>query len=302
LPLLTPQRTGHRSPHRPPLPPHSDRRRQRSCTALSSTLGIRYPTHHYSIAHSAHRSCLPLLDQIPLEYSTASLHYIISSVHYSPTPLGCGTLSHCCSQHLNTPQPINNSHAISQPAAANSTLSCLIEPEVLSAHRTFFHTCSSIPHTTTLLYSPTALCRNNNQHQATLTSALQRHGATAGSDAPTAALPICSTSLRRTRYCTTVHHKLTLAHFAPHPPCSGAFWKPSIAWKLFCRPTPNRPTNRARQGTACLPCYCDVRRARIARIPARILSLLVVFVPLWSSPAVATTAALLRVNSRSVTD
>jgi hypothetical protein len=52
-------------------------------------------------------------------------------------------------QHLQTPQPINNSHAISQPAAANSTLSCLIEPEVLSAHRTFFHT--ALPYHT-LLY------------------------------------------------------------------------------------------------------------------------------------------------------
>ena len=253
MPLLTPQRTGHRPPHRPPLPPHSDRRRQRSCTALSSTLGIRYPTHHYSIAHSANRSCLPLLDQIPLEYSTASLHYIIFSVHYSPTPLGCGTLSHCCSQHLDTPQPINNSHAISQPAAANSTLSCLIEPEVLSAHRTFFHTRSPIPHTT-LLYSPTALCRNNNQRQATLTSALPCSDTELLLD-PTLRLPrypfaaplsaVPGTALQYTISSPSPTSRRTLPAVAP----SGSLRSPGSS--SVARPQTALPTERGKELPVC---------------------------------------------------
>jgi hypothetical protein len=145
--------------------------------------------------------------------STPLLHYyIIPDPSLLTSPLGSGTHA----QHLQTPQPINTHHAISQPAAANPTLSCLIEPEVVPSapsHRTFFQTTH---------YLPTLLHSNNNRHTTltSLTTALQstntkqllqprsycciQHSATALpisallSAVPGTALPYISPTSRRT--------------------------------------------------------------------------------------------------------
>ena len=276
--------------HRP-FPPHSDRRRQRSCTALSSScLGIRYPTHPPIILlfdYAFHRSCLlSLLDLILRDSTTylTSLFFQYLKECYLITPLTSFLLADAARTHyyyslthphphLQTPQPINNSHAISQPAAANSTLSCLIEPEVAPrriAHSSILHFAYDTQYLPNCLHCKVVIITSDdldNRPAATNTKPPLHPRAYCWIRRSDCRATHFSTSLRRrTRYCTTVHHKLT--HFAPHPPCSGAFWKPSLAWNLFFQ---NCPTKRARQGTACLPFCCDVRRARIARIPARIL-------------------------------
>ena len=114
----------------------------------SSCLGNRYPTHYSTFYYAFLQTCLPLLDFLPAclpAYST-SLHCYSCSISVSLLRSFTRHLSEAArtpaltAQHLQTPQPINTHHAISQPAAANTTLSCLIEPEVPEAHRTFFHT------------------------------------------------------------------------------------------------------------------------------------------------------------------